>query len=124
MVLFNTALQRSGSPSHPPPVLSQRCSVPVRPHIPSPHLPEASPVMAAPHIVIQDESDDDDAYDDHRRASYDIDGNLIAHPDEANPDAHNAPTAPDDVDDLDDPREAGRTPADVLCTCANHDVRV
>jgi hypothetical protein len=82
--------------------------------------------MDAPHIVIHDDSDDDVAYDDHRRADYDIDGVRIIHPDDAHPDAHNAPTAPDDDDDdddLDDPREAGRTPADVLCTCANHDVR-
>ena len=79
--------------------------------------------MDTPYTFIQDDSGQDDAFDDHRRAAYDIDGNLIHHPAEAHSNAHNAHTTPDDPDDLDDPREAGRTPAEVLCTGANHDVR-
>ena len=89
----------------------------------STHPPILATAMAdAPVIFVVDSEGESEAESEGRhRGDYDIDGNLIMHPNEDLPDAHNEPLAPDDPDD--DPREAGRTPADVLCTCANHKVR-
>jgi hypothetical protein len=76
---------------------------------------------APPFIVVDSEGESESESEGRPRGDYDIDGNLIMHPNEDFPDAHHQPLAPDDPDD--DPGEAGRTPADVLCTCANHKVR-